>query len=145
MSTFKNITCEGNMDYNTLTKNGETYPKIVWEKENDGFFMNENQSISINLDSYPTGIEMVWSRYSDNAVNNYGWHTFFYSKETMSSRVGGFCVFLVSQTGTALGIKYIYISKSAITGHTQNDTTVTGTLFGNIDNTNWVLRKVIAV
>lgn len=142
MSTFKNITCEGNMDYNTLTKNGETYPKVIWE---GAFYMNESQSITIDMDSYPSGIELQWSRYDANvgAANNYGWHSFFYSKE-IANRNGGIVTFLVSQTGTALGLKYIYISKVLISGHANNDTTVSGTVFGNIDNKNWALRRVVA-
>lgn len=142
MSTFKEITCEWNIDYNTLTKNGETYPKVIWE---GAFYMNESQSITIDMDSYPSGIELQWSRYDANvgAASNFGWHSFFYSKE-IGNRNGGIVNFLVSQTGTSLGLKYIYISKVLISGHANNDTTVSGTVFGNIDNKNWALRRVIA-
>ena len=142
MSTFKDITCEGNMDYNTLTKNGEIYPKVIWE---GALYMSENQSITIDIDSYPNGIEMQWSRYDSDAgaAQNYGWHSFFYSKE-IANRNGGIVVFLVSQSGTALGLKYIYISNVAIAGNAQNNTNVTGTAFGTINNKNWAVRRVIA-
>lgn len=143
MSTFKEITCEGNIDYNTLTKNGETYPKVIYNGA--ALYMNENQSIPINMTSYPTGIEIQWSRYDANvgAASDFGWYSFFYTKEILD-RTGGIVNFLVSQSGTVIGIKYIYISDAAITGHSQNGTTISGTVFGNVDNRNWALRRVIA-
>ena len=143
MSAFKEINCEGNIDYSTLTKKGETYPKVIYN--GGALYMNENQSIPINMTSYPIGIEIQWSRYDpDGGITyNYGWHSFFYTKEIIN-KSGGIINFLVSQSGTVFGIKYIYISDAAITGHSQNDTIISGTVFGNVDNRNWALRKVIA-
>lgn len=142
MSTFKEITCEGNIDYKTLTKEGETYPKIVWE---NAYYMLSNQSIPIDLQSYPNGIQLQWSRYDKDTstANNFGYSVFTYTKEIIKSG-GGFVVPLFGQTGTVAGLKYIYIDDHSIRGHSQNDDEMPGTVFGVLTNHNWVLRRVIA-
>lgn len=135
MSSFKSI------DYSKITKDGEQYPKVIWTGNN---YMNADQTIPIDMDSYPNGIWLQWCRYDyENSVSfDYGHNVFTYLKEMLYTG-NGFCVLLVSQTGTAQGLKYIYIDKTYIKGNAQNNQTIS-TSFGSVNNKNWILRRVVA-
>ena len=144
MSSFKDVNASGNIDYNTMTKNGDTYPKIVWEHPSTGWYMTGDHSVPINLDEYPTGIILVWTRYSQDTstAQNYGYNFYTFIKNANDGS-GGICVPLFSQTGTANGLKYVYIKQNEVLGHSQNNQQL-NTNIGNIDNRNWVLRRVVA-
>lgn len=141
MSTFQSLTCSGNLEYNTMTKNGETYPKLIWE---GAYYMLTTQEIPIDLQSYPNGVALQWSRYDPETAtpSNFGYSTFNVLKE-MALSGGGFNIFMISQTGSLLGLKYIYVSNTKIWGHEQNNQTMS-TAIGTAYNKNWVLRRVVA-
>lgn len=56
MSIFKDVNASGNIDYHTLTKDNLEYPRVVWSGGDSGFYMDQDQSIPIDMSSYPTGI-----------------------------------------------------------------------------------------
>lgn len=148
MSSFKDINASGNIEYHTMTKDNLEYPRVIWTGGNGGYYMSEDQKITINMGEYPTGIQLFWSAYNRSAgtVYNYDFNIFTYVKNSYESEGRGVCILLVPRLNSYVGLKYVYIRETEIVGHSQNitDGTAEHPFFGKLYNKNWVLTKVVA-
>lgn len=108
--------------------------------------MNESQEIGIDLQSYPNGIMLVWSRYDieNSEPFDYQWNHSVVSKLNIGSTNfnSGHCFVLFNQylNKNLTGIKYLYINNTRILGNVNNNKINSV----GCDNRNWVLRQVIA-
>ena len=148
MSSFKDINASGNIEYHTMTKDNLEYPRVIWTGGNGGYYMSEDQKITINMGEYPSGIQLFWSAYNRSAgtAYNYDFNIFTYVKNSYESEGRGIIMPLFPRTGNKIGLKYVYIRETEIVGHSQNiaDGTAEHLFFGKLYNKNWVLTKVVA-
>lgn len=107
----------------------------------DGWYMSNTQTATFNesVDSQATGIVLEWSVYtpSTGVAENYGFTNTFVPKAFVAAHNGaGICCEMKSADGTITGHKYVYVSKTQITGSAINTKT---------NNNQFVLRRVIGV
>ena len=107
----------------------------------DGRYMSNTQTATFNesVDSQATGIVLEWSVYtpSTGVAENYGFtHTFIPKAFVAAHNGAGICCEMKSADGTITGHKYVYVSKTQITGAAINT---------NTNNNRFVLRRVIGV
>lgn len=107
----------------------------------DGWYMSNTQTATFNesVDSQATGIVLEWSVYtpSTGVAENYGFtHTFIPKAFVAAHNGAGICCEMKSADGTITGHKYVYVSKTQITGAAINT---------NTNNNRFVLRRVIGV
>lgn len=117
--------------------------KILWQDE--GSFMNENQTASLNenVSNQKTGIVLIFSSYENGQSQNYGWYEYFIPKTIVSLQPGGGHSILIPDNNATYGAKaakYLYVSDTQIRGNVYN----VGT-HGNLNNSSVVLRYVIGI
>ena len=127
--------------------------RMLWngdKSETRGYYMNENQTISLSkrISEQSNGIVLVFSYYDKGKTNkglDWGFHSFFIHKDLVKSKSGcGSCFNLNGDNFTYMGQKYLYISDNKITGHEDN--TLSGQRSGiTYDNSFFVLRYVFGV
>lgn len=115
--------------------------KVLWS---GAWLMDasQNATLSEKVSEQLTGIVLVWSYYTNNAVQEYGWYTFFVPKGMVELKNGvGYDIPLRRYKNAMLGTKYVYVYDDRIVGHESN--TATGTA-NNVPyaNNKWVLRYV---
>lgn len=117
---------------------------VLWS---GAWYMNENQTanLSDNVSNQPSGIVLVFSRYSSGQAQNYHWKTFFVPKYLIANHDSqGFTFTMNSVNFDYIASKYLYISDTQIKGNANN--TLTGTANGiTFANNSTVLRYVIGV
>lgn len=129
--------------YRTFIKNGVT----LWS---GAYYMSAEQAITLPeavLDQ-PTGIELIFSPYTDGAAENNNFSHFFVSKRSIAAASGIGRIFTMHRFGmNYTAQKYLYISNTTITGHANNAlaTETTGTNGMKYRNNAFVLRYVIGV
>ena len=131
---------------NTDVQNLETKikeQKILWQDE--GSFMNENQTASLNenVSNQKTGIVLIFSSYANGQSQGWGWHEYFIPKTIVSLTPGGGHCILIPENNAPYGVKatkYLYVSDTQIRGHASN----VGTR-GNLNNSSVVLRYIIGI
>lgn len=119
--------------------------KVLWSGQ---YYMNEGQTITLAepVSKQPSGIVLVFSRYSSNTAQNYHWNHFFVHKAFVDLHEGQGSQFLMTTDGSFSVIcsKYLYISDGTIKGAASNQET--GTANGiTYNNAGFVLRYVIGV
>lgn len=95
----------------------------------------------------PNGIVLVFSRYADGAVGNYGFNSFFVPKAFIDAQNGVGSTFNLTSSALfgVVGAKYLYIHDDFIKGHVDNNKTGTAASGITYNNAAFVLRYVIGV
>ena len=123
--------------------NGEG--KVLWS---GGAQMTNAESITLTekVSEQPSGIALVFSRYSASTVQNYHFNSFFVPKALVKSHEGAGHQFFISTDGSlsVCASKYLYIHDNIIGGNANNGEN--GTANGiTYNNAGFVLRYVIGV
>ena len=119
--------------------------KVLWS---GGYYMTSSHSANLSeaISKQPHGIVLVFSEYSGGTIHDYTFSHHFFSKELISLHEGsGHVVFLTNNTFNAVGMKYLYIYDTKITGHENNNKTGTADSGITYANNRYVLRYVIGV
>lgn len=122
-------------------------PKVLWGDDlTSGMYMTAGHTISLKeaVSAQRHGIVLVFCAYNGTDDTNYGWQSFFVSKQLVALSTSGHTFTLSRGKFTYTGTKYLYISDTSITGHADNN--LTGSNNGiTYANNKFVLRYVIGV
>jgi len=120
--------------------------KILWS---GGYYMTASHTITLSekVSQQPSGIVLVFSRYSGGAAQNYHWNEFFVSKEWVRRHPGTGHSFMMTNDGLfgLMASKYLYIHDDKIGGNDVNGESGTGASGIIYNNAGFVLRYVIGV
>ena len=120
--------------------------KTLWSSSG-GYYMNASQSVNLSqaVSAQPHGIVLVFSVYASGA-QDYGWQSFFVSKEEIAAYPGKAHVFIMATpTFTKIATKNIFIDDTTLTGHDNNGATGTAASGITYSNNSFVLRRVVGV
>lgn len=117
--------------------------KILWDANSVGYFMIAKHKFTLNepISMQPTGAVFVWSHYSNGAVDNWWWTTFFVPKQHVAWRPGD--GMLMSNPYYGLN-KYLYIGDTFIQGTDSNKSNNAQNGIP-VNNQGFVLRYVLGV
>ena len=117
--------------------------KILWDANSVGYWMIAEHKFTLNepISMQPTGAVFVWSHYSNGAVDNWWWTTFFVPKQHVAWRPGD--GMLMSNPYYGLN-KYIYIGDTFIQGADVNQSNAAQNGIP-VNNQGFVLRYVLGV
>ena len=120
--------------------------KLLWS---GGYYMTASHVITLSekVSQQPSGIVLVFSRYSGGAAQNYHWNEFFVSKEWVRRHPGTGHSFMMTNDGLfgLMASKYLYIHDDKIGGNDVNGESGTGASGIIYNNAGFVLRYVIGV
>lgn len=116
---------------------------ILWDANGIGYWMIAEHKFTLNepISMQPTGAVFVWSHYSNGAVDNWWWTTFFVPKQHVAWRPGD--GMLMSNPYYGLN-KYIYIGDTFIQGADNNKSNNAQNGIP-VNNQGFVLRYVLGV
>lgn len=116
---------------------------ILWDANSVGYWMIAEHKFTLNepISMQPTGAVFVWSHYSNGAVDNWWWTTFFVPKQHVAWRPGD--GMLMSNPYYGLN-KYIYIGDTFIQGAYVNQSNAAQNGIA-VNNQGFVLRYVLGV
>lgn len=116
---------------------------ILWDANSVGYWMIAEHKFTLNepISMQPTGAVFVWSHYSNGAVDNWWWTTFFVPKQHVAWRPGN--GMLMSNPYYGLN-KYIYIGDTFIQGADSNKSNNAQNGIA-VNNQGFVLRYVLGV
>ena len=116
---------------------------ILWDANNVGYWMLAQHKFTLNepISMQPTGAVFVWSHYSNGAVDNWWWTSFFVPKQHVAWQPGGGMLMCNPYYGLN---KYIYIADTFIQGNDNNKSNNTQNGIA-VDNQGFVLRYVLGV
>lgn len=116
---------------------------ILWDANSVGYWMIAEHKFTLNepILMQPTGAVFVWSHYSNGAVDNWWWTTFFVPKQHVAWRPGD--GILMSNPYYGLN-KYIYIGDTFIQGANVNQSNAAQNGIP-VNNQGFVLRYVLGV
>lgn len=116
---------------------------ILWDANSVGYWMIAEHKFTLNepISMQPTGAVFVWSHYSNGAVDNWWWTTFFVPKQHVAWRPGD--GMLMSNPYYGLN-KYIYIGDTFIQGTDSNKSNNAQNGIA-VNNQGFVLRYVLGV
>ena len=103
---------------------------------------SQTATLSEKVSEQLTGIVLVWSYYTNNEAQNYGYHPFFVPKMMVKLKNGvGYDIPLRRDKNAMFGTKYVYVYDDRLVGYATN--VATGTA-NNVpyQNNKWVLRYV---
>lgn len=121
----------------------ESAGEVLWS---DAYLMTKSHTVALSkaISELPNGIVLVFSRYENDAVGDYGWNEFFVHKDTVGKHAGLGHSFFLTDALACIGTKYLYIYNDKITGYDGN--AQSGTENGiTYKNYGFVLRYVIGV
>lgn len=125
---------------------GIKYPaKILWS---GALQMTDIDDITLSekISEQATGIELIFSEYSDETIRNYSFQHERISKYMVSAHNGvGHVVKLCNSTLNVFANKYLYIYDEHIKGYQNNDATGTGASGITFTNNRFILRYVIGI
>lgn len=140
----KPLNVSGNVSINGIMFSGSN--KILWS---GGYHMTNSQTATLSeaISSQPNGIVLLWSYYVDGASYNSNFRPFFVPKQFVKSHAGnGITMFMTSGTLGIAASKYLYISDTSITGHSNNNSEAADKACGITSSPKYfVLRYVIGV
>ena len=119
--------------------------RVLWS---GSYYMKEDQSITLadSISNQLTGIILAWSVYDNGAAGDYDWNYIFVPKEHALTHSGsGVAMTLISSTGWTMGAKYVYISDTSISGHSNNNKEPTEENGWIVNPSRFVLRYVYGV
>jgi hypothetical protein len=116
---------------------------ILWDANTIGYWMLAEHKFTLNepISMQPTGAVFVWSHYSNGAVDNWWWTTFFVPKQHVAWRPGD--GMLMSNPYYGLN-KYLYIGDTFIQGTDSNKSNNAQNGIA-VNNQGFVLRYVLGV
>lgn len=116
---------------------------ILWDANTIGYWMLAEHKFTLNepISMQPTGAVFVWSHYSNGAVDNWWWTTFFVPKQHVAWRPGD--GMLMSNPYYGLN-KYLYIGDTFIQGTDSNKSNNAQNGIA-VNNRGFVLRYVLGV
>lgn len=116
---------------------------ILWDANSVGYWMLAEHKFTLNepISMQPTGAVFIWSHYSNGAVDNWWWTTFFVPKQHVAWRPGD--GMLMSNSYYGLN-KYLYIGDTFIQG-TDNNKSNNAQNGIAVNNQGFVLRYVLGV
>lgn len=131
-------------DWRCIYKGGTG--RILWS---GGLYMSGSQQATLSelISNQPSGIVLVFSRYSSSTIRDYHFNQFFVHKSFVAAHPGSGNTFLITTDGTfsVMATKYLYIHDDKIMGNDVNTATGTGTSGVRYENNGFVLRYVIGV
>lgn len=130
-------------EWNCITNGGG---KVLWSGAWYGGGQGQTAELSEAVSKQPTGIVLVWSRYTSGTAHNYNFNHHFIPKEFIRIHEGAGSVFFLTTDGLfkAVASKYLYIRDTYIQGNDNN--IATGTENGiTYANNQFVLRYVIGI
>lgn len=135
----------------TKSKSEEIYhgQKLLWgDGLTSGMYMTAGHTATLaeKISEQPNGIQLVFCYYNGASDTDWGWQSFFVSKEIVSLEPGGGHTFSLTngKFGT-MGTKYLYINNDRIVGHADNNLTGTSGSGITFANNKFVMRYVIGV
>lgn len=116
---------------------------ILWDANTIGYWMLTQHKFTLNepISMQPTGAVFIWSHYSNGAVDNWWWTSFFVPKQHVAWRPGD--GMLMSNPYYGLN-KYIYIGDTFIQGTDSNKSNNAQNGIA-VNNQGFVLRYVLGV
>ncbi len=125
---------------------GIKYPaKVLWS---GALQMTDIDDITLSekISEQATGVELIFSEYSDETIRNYSFQHERISKYIVSAHNGvGHIVKLCNNTLNVFANKYLYIYDDHIKGHQNNDATGMGASGITFTNNRFILRYVIGI
>lgn len=122
------------------------WQKTLWS---GSYFLNDSQTVTLSeaISAQPNGIVLVWSYYSDGASENSNFSTYFIPKHFVSLHGGrGISIFISNSSASIVATKYVYVSDTQLTGHSNNNAAAASKSSGvTISPRYFVLRYVIGV
>ena len=119
---------------------------VLWS---GSYYMTDTQTVTLSsaISSQANGIVLVWSYYADGAADNSSFNITFIPKYFVSAHNGKGVVSVISTaTMGVVATKYIYVSDTSLTGHSNNNIEATAKSNGiTTAPKNFVLRYVIGV
>ena len=119
--------------------------RVLWS---GSYHMKEDQSITLAdpISNQLTGVILAWSAYDNGAAGDYDWNYIFVPKEHALTYSGsGVAMTLISSTGWTMGAKYVYVSDTSISGHSNNNKESTEENGWIVNPSRFVLRCVYGV
>lgn len=146
-NTTQQLEVNGHMGHTIISGYKYGVNNVLWS---GALFMSADQSITLSqaVSKQPHGIVLVFSDYNSGA-NNYHWNSIFVDKYTVAANNDAGHTFILGGINNPsaygpMGMKYIYISDTALRGNPAN--IAQGTTSGiTYDNYRFVLRYVIGV
>lgn len=135
----------GVMNWSGWTYSGPREQKVLWS---GGRYMTEGHTSELSepISQQPNGVVLVFSRYENGAAADWGFNTFFISKQEVALNPGAGRIFIMGASNFAtFAMKYLYINDDSIAGHANNGLTGTATTGITYGNNAYVLRYVIGV
>lgn len=118
---------------------------LLWQ---GGYYMTAGHTVPLSesVSKQRSGIVLVFSEFVEGAAKDQSFHCFFVDKKTVSLNAGvGHCFQMTTSNLAYFATKYLYINNTQITGHENNNATITGTCGITSTNGRFVLRYVIGV
>lgn len=133
--------------WGTWCRTSDFGQQLLWSGQH---YMTDSHTASLydSITNQPTGIILVWSRYSNSTVRDYNYNTFFISKKQIELIGEGKGHTFILANDPTLGVfcsKYLYIYNNKIVGNSNNNSSGTGSSGITYDNSQFVLRYVIGV
>ena len=146
--TFKRYATKnptGSVDFSAWVPTGEREPVLLWEGAS---YMTDGQTATLSepVSRQVNGIVLVFSVFTNGAVENSGFNSFFVPKRLVALQTGfGHNFFMTGWGGMSLcGSKYLYINDGSISGNENNNKT--GAVNGiTLASNRFVLRYVFGV
>lgn len=147
------LDAEGNLIYDAekaaaLANSGDgvnLVGKLLWSGANQ---MDASQTVTLEepISKQPTGISLVFSRYSNDAVQNDGFYSFFVSKQFVALHPAMWSTFLMSTVTFAhICSKTLCIEDRYLHGYADNNGTGKASSGITYNNAAYVLRYVFGV
>ena len=120
--------------------------KVLWQ---GGMYMTEDHVVPLSeaISAQANGIVLVFSKYTNGAVQEHNFNMFFVPKIWISTRGAayGTAYTMMDTNFGQICHKYLYISDTSISGHANNATSGTGASGIKYANDKYVLRFVYGV
>lgn len=123
--------------------------KVLWGSDMEsGMYMTNGHTATLTekVSEQPNGIQLIFCYYNGTSDTNWGWQSFFVSKQMVALEPGGGHTFnLTNGKFGTVGTKYLYINDDKIAGHADNNASGTSGTGITFNNGKFVMRYVIGV
>jgi hypothetical protein len=106
----------------------------------------DSPTSAAQISEQPNGIQLVFCYYNGTSDTNWGWQSFFVSKQMVALEPGGGHTFnLTNGKFGTVGTKYVYINDDKIVGHADNNASGTSGTGITFNSAKFVMRYVIGL
>lgn len=123
--------------------------KVLWGSDMaSGMYMTAGHTATLSekISEQPNGIQLVFCYYNGTSDTNWGWQSFFVSKQMVALEPGGGHTFnLTNGKFGTVGTKYVYINDDKIVGHADNNASGTSGTGITFNSAKFVMRYVIGL